>query len=212
MIGIIDVVDRLVVQHGEPGPPPAPDPFHQIVWINCAYLVSDDRRRQCFVNLMEEVGLEPSDLEEAGIEGIAAAISSGGKSHMRQAEKLFTSAMIALENDNQLLSARILKTFPGVSSEVAAVILTAAGEFVGLPLESNGLKILGRLGFGTIAGNYAKDLRAVKADLHDLPEDASWAWRAHTVLRTHGRQICKNSAPLCDACTLEDACIKRGLA
>ena len=78
----------------------------------------------------------------------------------------------------------------------------------GLPLESNGLRVLTRIGYGRAQlKNYAAIYRSVQeAVAPDLPKDAERLARAHLLLRTHGKTICRDTQPQCHECPIEDGC------
>jgi len=76
-----------------------------------------------------------------------------------------------------------------------------------LGLESNGLRVLLRLGFAEEQKSYAASYRAIKQALSgQLPSDCKWLTGAHQLLRKHGQELCKRSRPLCNECPLKDSC------
>jgi len=76
-----------------------------------------------------------------------------------------------------------------------------------LGLDSNGLRVLLRLGFGEEKKNYTATYRAVQEAIKDqLSGDYDWLISAHLLLRQHGKELCKTSAPLCEACPLRKSC------
>lgn len=101
-----------------------------------------------------------------------------------------------------------LKRFPGIGAPGAEKILMFCGALPVLALESNGLRVLLRLGHGREEPkNYAKTYRSVREALAaDLPSDAAWLARAHQLLRRHGQEICRNTDPDCGACNLAERC------
>ena len=79
-----------------------------------------------------------------------------------------------------------------------------AGKYPVLGLESNGLRVLLRLGFAREQKNYAASYRAVQNVLsNQLLEDCESLVAAHQLLRRHGQELCKRSRPLCDECPLQ---------
>jgi len=76
-----------------------------------------------------------------------------------------------------------------------------------LPLESNGLRVLVRVGYGREQKNYGAMYKSVQADLAgEVPSDAAALTRAHMLLRTHGKELCKDKAPLCAQCPVAKYC------
>ena len=63
-----------------------------------------------------------------------------------------------------------------------------------LALDSNGLRVLLRLGFGAEKKNYAASYRSAQEALADqLPRDRDALIRAHQLLRQHGQELCRRS-------------------
>jgi endonuclease III len=86
-------------------------------------------------------------------------------------------------------------------------LLLAAGSEVTLALESNGLRVLVRLGYAKEDANYAKTYRAAaEAVTPELPDDAAWLVAAHQLLRRHGQETCRRSEPRCKLCPLAPGC------
>jgi endonuclease-3 len=81
----------------------------------------------------------------------------------------------------------------------------------GLPLESNGLRVLTRIGYGRFhLKNYGAMYRSVQeAIAPELPGKSDRLARAHLLLRTHGKTICKDGQPQCHECPVEGGCAFR---
>ena len=76
-----------------------------------------------------------------------------------------------------------------------------------LGLDSNGLRVLVRLGFGEEKKNYTATYVSVQAAIKDqLREDYDWLISAHLLLRQHGKELCKTNAPLCEQCPVRKSC------
>ena len=76
-----------------------------------------------------------------------------------------------------------------------------------LALESNGLRVLLRLGFGEETKSYSKTYRLVQeATQGELEEDYPRLIGAHQLLRRHGQEVCTNSRPCCADCPLLPDC------
>jgi endonuclease-3 len=102
---------------------------------------------------------------------------------------------------------RALKQFPNIGDPGAEKILPFCGMGPGLALESNGLRVLTRVGYGRLQKNYGATYRSVQEALrHQLPRTAAQLARAHLLLREHGKTLCKTNAPLCRVCPLSDFC------
>lgn len=210
--------------HGEPKPPPSADPFELVLWENVAYLAGDDRRAEIFATLKKKVGFAPAKIAGASDEKLLPIAEQGGMRPIERVERLRECASIALELGGHLKQAleaagpgaksrKILKRFPGIGEPGAEKILLFSRLEPALPLESNGLRTLLRIGIGTEDRNYTKSYRSVQEALR--PELAKWIdhadydalIRAHQLLRAHGRALCKNTTPLCEACALATKCV-----
>jgi len=76
-----------------------------------------------------------------------------------------------------------------------------------LGLDSNGLRVLLRLGFGEEKKNYSGTLSfGSGAVAPQLTEDYDWLISAHIRLRQHGKELCKTNAPLCEKCPVTKSC------
>jgi endonuclease III len=76
-----------------------------------------------------------------------------------------------------------------------------------LALDSNGLRVLLRLGFGREDKNYTKSYRsAQEAAAGDLPPDVGVLIEAHQLLRRHGKELCKANHPRCEICPVRAKC------
>lgn len=190
------------------------DPFALIVWENCAYLVDDQRRAHAFNALASEVGMTPTALVSAGTSRIESAIAEGGMQPTRRAEKVLRCAEIALEHaDGDLASTlksldsrrrrTLLKRFPGIGEPGADKVLLLCGLEQSPALDSNGLRVLERLGFIDPSPSYASSYRAGVAFVRSQRLDPLAAF---TLLREHGRELCKRTTPYCYRCPLRDNC------
>ena len=210
-----EVVDSLAATFGEPAPPPVTDLFEQTVFETCCYLVDDERRLAVFRRLQEEIGVEPGKLFAAGQSRIQSAIEGGGMQPAVRARKILACAEIASEiGDLEAAAAgdldaarRVFQKFPNLGRPGAERVLLFAGAHAVLSLDSNGLRVLARLGFAPESKSYDKTYRAVRAAVDpDVPPDVAWVIRAHQVLRRHGRTVCRRTSPECVRCPLARRC------
>ena len=193
------------------------DPFELIVWENAGYLVDDERRSFVFERLMNAAGRTPLEIVAAGKKKIEIAIRDGGMQPAHRAAKVLRCAEIALElAGGNLTSAlktlpdkkrrTLLKRFPGIGDPGAAKILLLCGFDDGPALESNGLRVLERLGAISENDNYATMYREGIAYLDANGIRGKTAIDAFTLLRAHGRELCKRSEPRCAVCPLSPTC------
>jgi len=102
---------------------------------------------------------------------------------------------------------KALQKFPGIGEPGAEKILLFSKTYPVLALESNGLRVLVRLGFGEEKKNYATTYRLVqKAVGEGLDNDYTWLIQAHLLLRRLGQELCRRSEPMCDRCPLAADC------
>jgi endonuclease III len=202
--------------YGKPKPPAVTDPFEQIVFENVAYLANDARREEAFRSLREKTGLRPERILAAP----RAALHAAGESGILPAdtvEKLREIAAIAIEDFGgdvgEVLrlapreALKALKKFPSIGDPGAEKILLLAGALPVLALDSNGLRVLLRLGFGKQDKSYAKSYRAAQtAAQEELPKDCGVLIEAYQLLRRHGQELCKTSRPRCEICPLRPQC------
>jgi len=211
------ILQQLRKHHGEPGNPEPAGPWEWVLWENACYLLPDERRLEVFRALRDQIGLNPSAIEAAPDSVLLPIAIRGG---MRPGNRVFRwkeIAHIALirygGNLNAILSLpygeakEALKQFPAIGEPGAEKILLFCGRASGLPLESNGLRVLSRIGWGSAQKNYAATYRSVQAALKpELPSHVERLREAHLLLRIHGKKLCKDHVPLCHQCPVFSEC------
>jgi len=211
------IIARLKHHYGEPSRPPANGPFELVLWENACYLLPDERRLEVFNTLRDKLGLNPAAIDAAPDAVLLPIAIRGG---MRPEMRVFrwrqiaqiTLSQFAGDLDSILLrpydqAKKALKLFPTIADPGAERILLLCGVATGLPLESNGLRVLIRLGWGSIHRNYGATYRSVQDDLKpELPVHIEPLKEAHLLLRVHGRTLCKDKMPLCHQCPVSAKC------
>jgi len=211
---IVSVLTRF---YGQPAPPITTDPFELILWENVAYLVSDERRAEAFALLRQTVGTKPHEILAAPNSGLLQVAKLGGMQPEKRAVRLRELALIAMnEFDGDLHSAlelplpkakKALQKFPSIGEPSAEKILLFTRSYPVLGLESNGLRVLLRLGFGEEKKNYTASYRSVQEAIKDqLGDDYDWLISVHLLLRQHGKELCKTNKPLCGECPVRKGC------
>jgi len=208
-------VEMLREHHGPPAQLPTADPFELILWENVAYLATPARRREAFEQLKRTVGTAPEAIlaaEPSALEKITAR----GILKSRFAAKLRECARIALEQFGGDLEAvmrgplakakRSLRSFPGIGEPGAEKILLFTGQQALLAPESNGLRVLVRLGLVREEKSYSRTYAASRQAASDLPAEPSVMQEAHLLLQKHGQTLCKREKPLCGKCPLAPEC------
>jgi endonuclease III len=213
----LKLIDKLQDFYGQPDPPKTTDPLGIILLENVAYLVGDERRQQAFSALQERVGLTPPEILTAHEETLLEVARIGGMHPAARVEKLRRIAQIALQEFDgdfekvlklPLTKAKkALKKFPGIGDPGAEKILLVSRTHPILALDSNGLRVLLRLGYGEERKSYSSTYRSAQESVDsELKKDFDWLIAAHQLLRRHGQEICKTSAPLCPSCPVKLSC------
>jgi endonuclease-3 len=211
------MIERLRKHYGEPVPPPAKGPFELVLWENACYLLPDERRLEVFNTLRERVGLSAAAIAEAS-DGVLLPIAIRGG--MRPSTRVFRwreIARITLDqhggNLNSILdkpyveAKQALKQFPTIGDPGAEKILLLCGMGGGLALDSNGLRVLTRLGWGRAQKSYGATYRSVLDDVKaELPTEVEPLKEAYLLLRAHGKILCKEHEPLCYQCPVAQEC------
>jgi len=211
------LISLLTAHYGNPGPPITTDPFELILLENVAYLVSDERREAAFKTLRKHAGTKPHKILSAAPENILKATALGGMHPEQRVNRLREIALIAMNEFAGDLSQatklplpkakQALRKFPSIGEPSAEKILLLSRSYPVLGLDSNGLRVLVRFGFGEEKKNYTGTYRAVQEAIKgQLKENFDWLISAHMLLRQHGKELCKTNAPLCEQCPVRRTC------
>jgi len=212
------VIARLLEQHGRQAPPPANTAFALVLWEKVAYLAPDERRAQAFEMLRTRVGLTPQAILAAKPSVLREIAAVGGKVEIeKRAENMQVAAAVVMEEfggslDNALRlphrdAMRALQRIYGIGEPGAERILLLMRAQRVLALDSNGARTMVRLGYGADHKNYSTMYRSVRdAAAKELRDDFDWLIDAHLVLRRHGQEVCKTSAPRCEMCGVRAEC------
>lgn len=204
--------------YGPPPPPVTRDPFQMILWEQVGYLVADAQRKIAFDALRTEVGLAPGAIAgapEATLQRIARL--GGAMAADERGTRMRRTAELVLRRwDGDLRDAlrlplpqarKALMEFVGVGEPGADKILVFNGKARLLPLDSNGLRVLGRVGLIAEEKDYRRTYRNAQEVLaRSLPEGTEALIAAHQLLRQHGQVLCKTSAPMCHTCPVRPSC------
>ena len=153
--------------------------------------------------LKTKVGLSPAKILAASKATLVEVTKVGGAiAASQRAERLQQSARLVVEEwDGDLRAVlelpfaeakRALTRFPMLGDPGAEKLLLIARRHRGLVLESNGLRVLVRMGYGREGKSYRATYRSVQAAIeNELSHDYQWLLRAHHLLRRHGRELCR---------------------
>src|SRR6266851_3718438 len=217
MLHLEELVDRLAGVYGEPASPPSRTLLDLVLLEDIAYLSDDRRREQAFVELQRQVGTLPHQILAAADEALVS-VTAHGILAATFAEKLRRVAELALDEFGGDLESlrgmplaqarRALMRFPGVGAPGAEKLLLLGGSHPLLGLDSNGVRVLTRVGVVKEAPSYAATYRNVQGFVSTYADKGfDWLIRAHRLLRQHGQELCKRSRPRCDRCPLNDVCV-----
>jgi endonuclease III len=210
------IIKKLAARYGPPAPPLS-DAYELLLWESSGYLVEDDKRQAAFDELRREVGLKPTTILEAPTAKLEAIMRHGGIHPDKRALRLKEIAHITLNDfDGDLRPAlrlplpqaiKALRKFPSIAEPGAEKILLFTHSYPVLGPESNGLRVLLRLGYGQESKNYSTSYASVRRAVQDqLGDDCEFLIVAHQLLRRHGKECCKTNRPLCRACPVLADC------
>ncbi len=209
------VLTRLERRFG-PVRAPVASPFEMILYEQVAYLVPEERRASAFAALVERIGSRADEILAAPLRVLVAICALGGMNAAVRADRIKRSAEIALECCDGDLTAlarmslpdarKIARSFDGFGKANAETLLLFAG--IPVPaLDSNGVRVLARLWFGSESQRYAfEHQRACASVASSGPYSAAVLIRGYLALQRHGRTICRRSVPDCAACPLRATC------
>ena len=214
-LNLREAVKVLREHYGPPAGPPTDDPFELVLWENVAYLAPRARRREAFEQLKSTVGTAPA-LILAAKQSALERVTARGILKSTFAAKLRECASIAVNDFGGDLGAairrpldaakRALRLFPGIGEPGAEKILLFTGQHALLAPDSNGLRVLVRLGLVRDEKSYARTYAASRQVAKDLPTEPSLMQQAHLLLQQHGQTLCKRGVPRCGECPLAAAC------
>ena len=211
-----DIVRTLIRHYGHPPAPSTRGVFEAILWENVAYLAPDDRRAAAFALLKKSVGTRPPRILAASTSALRA-VAAHGILPDQFAEKLRECARIARDEFDgdveqivrrpPLKAKRALRRFPGIGEPGAEKILLFARCEAALAPESNGLRVLTRLGVCAELKSYAATYRAARdATRNEFADDYDLLMAAHAILRRHGQELCRRNDPACAVCPVSRVC------
>ena len=213
---LAQIAAALRQQHGRARVPPPRNAFEWVLWENVAYLANDAKRTEAFTLLKKTVGLKPADILAADNPTLHRVTRHGIVAELF-ARKLRSAAELARDkfagtvdrelSDDLAAAARQLRVFPGIGEPGAEKILVAIGRARTLPLDSNGLRVLLRMGFGQSLRSYAATYRSAKAALPIGRSSAASLFATYLLLQQHGREVCKTAEPQCGRCMLRPICL-----
>jgi endonuclease III len=208
-------VELLRKHYGPPIPPPTRDPFELVLLENVAYLASPERRRAAFQLLRSSIGTAPRAILAAKPAQLRA-VTAAGILKTVFADKLLECARLVVERHAGDLTKATraptkeaksaLQAFPGIGEPGAEKVLLFSGRRALLAPESNGLRVLVRLGLVQEQSSYARTYAASAEAARSLGKKVRDFQEAHLLLKLHGETLCRRATPRCPECPLRSRC------
>ena len=204
--------------YGPPASLAPKDPFQLLLWEYVAYLADDPTRTAAFAELKTTVGLSPSQVADAPLAVLGAIARRGGSIGVAQRASRMREVAIGVRDTwrgslRGVLSLpyvearRALKMFPSIGPPGADKILLLTGARPILALDSNALRALLRLGYGREHKSYATSYASAQSAAMDaLPCTIPSLRSAFLLLRRHGQELCRRTAPRCTLCPIRGSC------
>jgi endonuclease III len=181
-----DRLDRLEAEDGPAPQLPSRDGWELVLAENVAYLVDDVRRWQAMDRL------------RATTDELLAVVT--GMQPATRVARLRRCAELALADAPW-------RDYPSIGPPGVERIRLFTGQEPVLALESNGLRVLQRWGYGIESANYGWSYRSAQRDAAaELEQDLDVLVRAHQLLRRHGMTRCRRTGPECVRCPVRDDC------
>ena len=221
---VLDTLEKLYGPQKAVGPA---DPYEMILYLNSGYPATDASCSKGFEALKREVGLKPQDILAASNAKLAKLLRFGGIVPEQRAARLHEIARKVKSEFGGDLKAelkkrvqekhqtgkgihsakKILREFPVVGEPSADKILLFSKLAPVTAIPSACLGVPTRIWFGKEGKSYAADYRKVREKLDaELPRTFEARQRAYLLLKKHGQEICKRSAPKCEICPLTAQC------
>jgi endonuclease III len=212
------LIRRLRAFHGAPVAPPMRDPYLLLLFEQVAYLASDADRLAAYRLLETRVGTSPEDIVAASVSSLQAVARRGGAIAVDQrvirlrrvahrVQTVWEGNLRRVLKRPFLEARRELMRYPAIGEAGAERILLLSGAVPVLGLDSNALRVLQRLGYGTQDSRWARAYRsAQRAAERELPSKVTARRDAFLLLRHHGQTVCRRSRPQCSACPLLADC------
>jgi endonuclease-3 len=212
------LLESLESHYGPRKPVWPTDPYQFLVWYYSAYPASDAKCAKGWESLKKNIGIEPERILAAAPAALAFALKPGGMIPEERAMRLketadktigeFGGDLAGTLKRLPLSKARAaLKTFPGIANPGADRILLFAGISPIAAVPSNCTHVPARIFQGGENTNYNREYAEAQKTIEaETPPSFDARQRAYLLLKHHGQEICKRSAPRCSACPVVRSC------
>ncbi len=221
---VLDTLEKLYGPQKAVGPA---DPYEMILYLNSGYPATDASCSKGFEALKREVGLKPQEILTASNAKLAKLLRLGGIVPEQRAARLHEIARRVksafggdlkaelkkrVEEKHQTgkgihSAKKVLREFPVIGEPSADKILLFSKLAPVAAVPSACLGVPMRIWFGKEGKSYSADYRKVREKLDaELARTFEARLRAYLLLKKHGQEICKRSAPKCEICPLTAQC------
>jgi endonuclease III len=143
----------------------------------------------------------PETIINLGIDRLQECIKTIGLYRTKAKNILAMSRILIDQYAGQVPQSRVaLEALPGVGRKTANVILNTAYGEPTIAVDTHLFRLANRIGIAKGKTPLAVELGLLKK----VPK--AYLKDAHHLLILHGRYICRDRAPLCDACVIKDLC------
>jgi len=221
---VLDTLEKLYGPQKAVGPA---DPYEMILYLNSGYPATDASCSKGFEALKREVGLKPQEILTASNAKLAKLLRLGGIVLEQRAARLHEIARKVKSEFGGDLKAelkkrveekhqtgkgihsakKVLREFPVIGEPSADKILLFSKLAPVAAVPSACLGVPMRIWFGKEGKSYSADYSKVREKLDaELARTFEVRLRAYLLLKKHGQEICKRSAPKCEICPLTAQC------
>jgi endonuclease III len=211
------VLDGLEKHYGKRKIAGPSDAYGMVLYSNCGYPANDLTCPKGFTALQKLIGLQPDQILAASETQLAQIMRLGGivpeirsrrlKEIAGRVRDKFAGDLDAVLQGPLADARKALKQFPTIGDPGADKILLFTGTAPVAAIPSGHVHVFHRLGLGSEKKSYAAGYRSAQEALQTaLPAQCATLQRAYLLLQHHGREICKRSAPRCDACPVTRDC------
>lgn len=213
------VYERLFAHYGAQNWWPADSKWEIMVGAILTQNTSWKNVEKALLNLKRENYLEPSRLREMEIELLTELIRSAGftTSKPRRLKTLVEHLYQEYNGDTANLKGRELQAqraqllaLNGIGPETADAILLYVAEQPIFVVDAYTRRIMYRLGRWNLSPTVSYD-ELQRLFMEHLPHDAALFNEYHALLDIHAKYTCTKRTPRCNACPLNDICLKVGV-
>ena len=217
MSRIAEVLDRLQDRYGEVASPAPEDPYALVIFLNCGYPASDERCAKGFAALEGAIGLNPAAILAADEAALTRVMVPGGMIPQLRAARLKAIAaavhglpggdLRAALTANPAKAKAMIRRFPTLGEPAAERILLFCGLAPEAAAPASCLQVLTRLGLCDEGKDFPATYRAARAAIAaGVAEGFGARRRVYLLLKAHGHDLCRRSAPRCGQCPVNAIC------